>query len=1128
MVACPACRAENPDRAKFCMECAAPLAAPSLICEERKVVTTLFCDLVAFTAMSEAADPEDVDRLLGDYFARATKVIESHGGTVEKFIGDAVVGVFGVPVVHEDDPERAVRAGLRIMRALEGMTRPDGPQLEARVGINTGEALVRLDVDPASGRGFLTGDAVNTAARLQAAAPPDGVAVGALTHELTQRAMVYEELPPVTAKGKAEPVAAWRAVAPVARTGADLDREQLTPLVGRDVEVALLHALLGKAVESSAPQFVLLLGEPGIGKTRLVHELFAEVDGRPELISWRQGRCPSYGEAVAFWPVAEIVKAHAGILDTDSRGVLEEKLEAVLPAGEDREWFGQRLGALLGLEAAQAEREENFTAWLRFLEEVVAAEPAVLIFEDLHWADDSMLAFLEFMAERVARVPLLVVATARPELFEAHPQFAAGARVNRVVLESLSRKDSEALVASLLGDLDDNTAPAIVDSAEGNPFYAEESARLVHERAGGAVRSVTEALLTGSVQAVIAARLDALPAEQKAVLADASVAGEVFWSGLVTEMSARSAEDIEGALAGLMARRLVRRVRGSSMVGEREYTFAHALARDVAYGQLPRTEKARRHVATAAWLEGKVGERADEFAEVIAGHFDAALSIAVALGDEERAAERRQKAVAHLIVAAERAALIDSVALRRCCSRGLELADADSPERRRLLRNWAQVLTTENHYREAADLLQDLIPSLLDSGDRRSAARAMSQLAVARSLMGESGFDLSTEAVHVLEGDGPSRELVEALASLAASMSMRPHARPEEVIEIADRALAMNAHLGLRLSAVPLSWRGSARIDLGDLGGIDDYGQALTDARELGQGDNVAMILFNRSTLDFAIRGPVAALEMQKEGLDFSLHRGIDYFALAFRALLVETLGNLGEWTRALEQAAEVQPDLERAEDTIDLLLVRSHLSLILSRTGRVDEAAPWFTWLSETGRATDIVFLKTYAMLATAEVQMTTGQGDAALAMLREWVWLTPIYSEPAWFAFVPGAVRTALTCGDAGLAQRIARSFEPNLPLQEHARTVACACLAEARAEREAAAVGFAAGAAGWHDFGMPYEEAQALLGQGRCLVALGRRQEAAAPLAGAREIFARLGAKPALAEVAQLLDEITPAPH
>ncbi len=320
MLICPSCGAENPAAAKFCMECACALAAPAAIPEERKSVTTLFCDLVAFTAMSEAADPEDVDAVLRRYHAAARKVIESHGGTVEKFIGDALVGVFGVPAVHEDDPERAVRAGLRIVEALEGMTRPDGSPLQVRVGVNTGEALVRLDVTPGSGEGFLTGDAVNTAARLQAAAPPGGVAAGQATHDLTVHAIVYEALAPVAAKGKTEPVAAWLARAPLSRSGAVVDRAGLTPLVGREVELVYLRALFDKAASTASPQFALVVGEPGIGKSRLVSEMLAHVDARPEMVTWRQGRCLPYGEGVTFWALARSSKrARASSRPTPAR-----------------------------------------------------------------------------------------------------------------------------------------------------------------------------------------------------------------------------------------------------------------------------------------------------------------------------------------------------------------------------------------------------------------------------------------------------------------------------------------------------------------------------------------------------------------------------------------------------------------------------------------------------------------------------------------------------------------------------------------------------------------------------------------------------------------------------------------
>ena len=420
MITCPSCSTELPEGSRFCLSCGSALAPRAAATEERKVVTTLFCDLVGFTAMSEAADPEDVEAVLGVYHERARREIEHHGGVVEKFIGDAVVGVFGVPAVHEDDPERAVRAGLRIVEALQGMRRPDGAPLQVRVGVNTGEALVRLDVDPASGRGFLTGDAVNTAARLQASAPPMGVVAGGLTRELSAEAVVYEALPPVAAKGKSEPVPAWLAVRARSRTGLRTARRVRTPLVGRSSELAELRAAFAEVRARGRADARLVVGEPGIGKSRLVLELARELEASSDLVVWRQGRCVPYGEGVTFWPLAELVKEHAGILDSDDVATVEAKLERALPDADDRAWMRQRLRALLGLEAPQAAREENFAAWTRFVESLASSRPAVVVIEDAHWAGEAMLDFLEHLLAQELAVPLLVVITARPELLAGH------------------------------------------------------------------------------------------------------------------------------------------------------------------------------------------------------------------------------------------------------------------------------------------------------------------------------------------------------------------------------------------------------------------------------------------------------------------------------------------------------------------------------------------------------------------------------------------------------------------------------------------------------------------------------------------------------------------------------------
>ena len=444
----------------------------------------MFCDLVGFTATSESADPEDVDSMLAAYFSVARSAIEAFGGVVEKFIGDAVVGVFGVPAAHEDDPERAVRAGIRICEDAEELEAIGGGPLKLRVGIDTGEALVRLGIAPGSGEGFLRGDAINTASRIQSIAPEMGVAVGLGTFQVTSVVFDYEELEPATLKGKSKPVQVFRAKSPRARLGTDLIRHD-TPFIGREIDLSILKGVFDKTLASNSPQLVTVIGEPGLGKSRIVAELGGYVDILPTLVTWRQGRCMPYGEGITFWALGEIVKAHAGILESDTSEVAIAKLEAVLPERE-RPWFRQRLLPLLGIEAtSQAEREESFTAWRRFLERIAQQHPTVLVFEDLHWADDAMLAFLEHLIHRAEGVPLLVVGTARPELFERHPKYANELRNFTLInLVPLTGAETARLVSALL---ETALVPAelqqrILDRAGGNPLYAEEFVRLLRDR----------------------------------------------------------------------------------------------------------------------------------------------------------------------------------------------------------------------------------------------------------------------------------------------------------------------------------------------------------------------------------------------------------------------------------------------------------------------------------------------------------------------------------------------------------------------------------------------------------------------------------------------------------------------
>ena len=452
MVSCPSCGRENPEGFQFCGFCTAPLTEqPSAaVQEERKVVSVLFCDLVGFTAASDAADPEDVRARIRPYHQRLRPEIERHGGTVEKFVGDAVMAVFGAPVAHEDDAERAVRAGLRILEAIEELNEADPRlSLQVRVGIDTGEAVVALGARPEQGEGIVTGDVVNTASRLQGAAPVNGVAVGEQTYRPTERIFDYEELEPVSVKGKAEPLALCRPLRARARFGTDVTRSHTTPLVGRELEKTLLIGTLERSAQQRSCQLVTVVGEPGVGKSRLCAELFALHRGAP-------GPGPlAAGPLSALRGGDRLLGAgrdRQGRVRHPRVGLAGRRRAAKLERGAARgrpgpAWLRARLAPLVGAAAEPVSQEESFTAWRRFLESLAADGPAVLVFEDLHWADTALLAFLEHLADWAEGVPLLLLCTARPELYERQPSFGADARnAQRINLAPLSDEETARLI----------------------------------------------------------------------------------------------------------------------------------------------------------------------------------------------------------------------------------------------------------------------------------------------------------------------------------------------------------------------------------------------------------------------------------------------------------------------------------------------------------------------------------------------------------------------------------------------------------------------------------------------------------------------------------------------------------
>ena len=822
MVTCPSCGQENPEGFRLCGMCGAALTdAAEPAREERKVVTILFTDLVGSTARAEGLDPEDVRATLSAYYAQLRAELERHGGTVEKFIGDAVMAIFGAPVAHEDDPERAVRAALAIRDSI-------GEELELRTAVHTGEALVALGARAVEGEGMVSGDVVNTAARLQSAAPVNGILVGEGTYRATRHAIDYRDAPAVEAKGKAEPVKVWEAVSARSRFGSDVEQKLRTPLVGRERERNLLADALAHARTEQSAQLVTLVGVPGIGKSRLVAELFQITEADPDLISWRQGRSLPYGERVSFWALGEIVKAHAGILESDDAATAEEKLAAMVEdLAEDekeREWLERLTRPLVGLEGAErTEREEAFAAWRRLLEAAAEQRPLILVFEDLHWADDGLLDFVDHLADWATTVPLLIVATARPELLDRRADWGGGKR-NAFTLSigALSDEETAILLQRLLDRavLDADAQQAVLQRAEGNPLYAEEYARMLAEHDGG------DLPLPETVQGLIAARIDGLAPAEKALLQDASVVGKVFWPGALSEADTN-------ALHGLERKEFIRRDRRSSIAGETQYAFLHALVRDVAYGQIPRAERAEKHHRAAEWLSSLAGDRAEDHAEMLAHHYHEALSLAEAAGLDTTAL--RDPARQAFADGAQRALSLGAGSVaHELALQALALTDDEAQRPTvQLLAGYASRLAGGTDERE---LLEPAIDGFVAQGDPGRAAEASTLLGSMYFYRGdiENARAMRERSLELARSAPPSSSTARALAAVSRSLHVidRDNVR---ALELAREALMLAEEAGDdETAAIALNTIGMTRTYSGDANGIEELELSVERAERSG------------------------------------------------------------------------------------------------------------------------------------------------------------------------------------------------------------------------------------------------------------------------------------------------------
>jgi class 3 adenylate cyclase/tetratricopeptide (TPR) repeat protein len=879
MPICPRCAQDNPDIAKFCLACGTPLAAPAPTSEERKLITVLFTDIVGSTAKAEQMDPEDVRARLAPYYVRLRAELERFGGTVEKFIGDAVVALFGAPAAHEDDPERAVRSAFAICEAIDELNAEDEwLDLKVRVGVNTGEALVVVGARASEGEGLAAGDVMNTAARLQSAAPVNGILVGELTHSATRDVIEYRDAEPIAAKGKSEPVGVWEAVGVKETTAAALT-EGLA-FVGREDEAAALEDVWRATIEVRRPALVTIVGPPGIGKSRLLVEFArrAEQDGR---VHW--GRCLPYGEGITYWPVTELVKSGAGILQSDDRTTIAGKLDDLLEtlATDDPDELRTIASALSNLIGIPTTPRGTYTTkeisqgelhWgiRRTMQLMAAEQPTALIFEDLHWAEPTLLELIAYVVASDTDAPLAIVCSARPDLAEVLPGFlGSDGRRRTIELDTLERRQAVELLTDLLGDASLAKTPfasALIENAGGNPLFLQETVRTLRER--GLVdaerwhtKDLGELPVPTSVQGLISSRLDQLDATEKRLAHHASVVGAVFWAGAVAHIGVEDASppaDPRPGLAALERRDFVAHSAMSTVAGEEEYAFKHILMRDVAYGQIPKGRRAQLHVRFSDWVTILPGS-ADEFVEIVAWHLEQAcrLSREVARSPIEPPVLEAAGALAN---AARRAELREGLReAHRYYTRALEVLRGEHQEWQLELKlRRAEIMMMLGHLKEACEELLEVAgaaealgrsdlrcEALLFLGDidqrQGRASEALDRLIHAQNLAAEIGdrrlrikvafvlaalrYDFEGEFESAIAGlqeaiviaeEIDDRELLAEGHLRVSSLLINP-GRYEDAEQELMRCLRVAREMGsLRVEAEATAWLGGVKYYLGE------------------------------------------------------------------------------------------------------------------------------------------------------------------------------------------------------------------------------------------------------------------------------------------------------------------------
>jgi class 3 adenylate cyclase/tetratricopeptide (TPR) repeat protein len=730
MLTCPSCGKESPDGFLFCPHCATRLGPPVPTREVRKTVTIVFCDVAGSTALGERLDSETLRRLMARYFEAMREAIEQHGGTVEKFIGDAVMAVFGIPQVHEDDALRALRAAADMRKAMDRLSkeleRDHGMAFASRIGVNTGEVVAG---DASSGQALVTGDAVNVAARLEQTAAPGDVLIGEATYRLARGSVDVEPVEPLTLKGKSKRLPAFRLIRVTDSLGERPQRMD-SPMIGRRRELGALRTAYDRVSSDRACQLFTILAPAGTGKSRLAEEFVAEIAGATIL----RGRCLPYGDGITYFPILEIVKQAAGLADFDAPEIVADKVFRVLEGEEQQEVVCRRIGQLLGVDAIGSP-EETFWAVRRFIEAIARKGPLVAILDDVHWAEPTLLDLVEHIADWSRDVPILLLCMARTELFDRRPAWGGGKlNASTISLESLSESECVELITNLLDatDVPSVVSERIASAAEGNPLFVEEMlAMLVDD---GLLASedgrwrptgdLSRVALPSTIAALLAARLDRLSADERRVLEAASVIGKQFFLGAVRELVPEDLRaDVLSHLMALVRKELVRPDR-STLPGEDAFRFRHLLIRDVAYEAMPKELRAELHELAASWLQRVAGERIAEQQEVVGYHLDQAYRYRTELGPVDGRATRLAQNAARALASAGRRAYVrgDMNATVKLLGRAASLLPVDDVERIEVLPALAGALGETGRGEEAVRLLDAGLDIVGHVGDARSRA----------------------------------------------------------------------------------------------------------------------------------------------------------------------------------------------------------------------------------------------------------------------------------------------------------------------------------------------------------------------------------------------------------------------